>query len=81
VKSVSEVLHLKLPRLLKCTVSGKEFHILDNSYSKKKSIASAIVTVCFIKFICMSSSLTSIAKFKNILEIYCNQAKHNLITV
>ena len=85
VKSVSEKLCFKLPKLHKFTVPGKlwyaigivefnvpldtvglyvisepgEFHTLT-TVSAKKSTASAVVTVCFIRFIRMSSSLTNI---------------------
>ena len=44
VKSTSVILCLKLPRVLKFTLAGKEFHTLT-TLSAKKPIASTVVAM------------------------------------
>jgi len=77
--SVGLMLRLKLPRVLKFTLAGREFHTLT-TLSAKKPVASTVVAMRFKQFVGMSCGLANMTKFKNILEVYCHHAKNNLVT-
>jgi len=73
------MLRLKLPRVLKFTLAGREFHTLT-TLSAKKPVASTGVTMRFKQFVGMSSGLANMTKFKNIWEFDCHRAKNNFVT-
>ena len=60
----------KLPRVLKFTLAGREFHTLT-TLSAKKPVASTVVTMRFKQFVGMSSGLANMTKFKCFLQKLC----------
>ena len=67
IKSTSVMLRLKLPRVLKFTLAGREFHTLITLF-QQKPVASTVITMRFKQFVGMSSGLANMTKF-NVCDI------------
>ena len=81
MKSIAEIRCLKLPRMLKFTVSGKDFLTLSTLSAEINYSECYCYGVLYKKSLyeCPVVSLTLLNS--KITEIYCNYVKHNLVTI
>ena len=68
IKSTSVMMRLKLPRVLKFTLAGREFHTLT-TLSAKKPVASTVLAMLFVN---MSVKFRQFHKSPHVFDVMPN---------